>query len=406
MKKLLLMSVLSTLAMADYTLTMKMDGVEQKFYYKDNAHMLLESNENGHKIVQLFNEGKLYTVTNVNGKKRYMDMSAMLSQMSQMGAGEDSFKKPKIEVVSKGASKNIAGFKAREWTIKFKERGQIVTDKVFVTDNKDLRKALDGFSKFIGKMTSGKSGTENMYEVKNGYVMVAGDGFKITNFDTKKLPNILFTTNTTAKIATIGEIKKPIIHIKKPPVCAIIGKHGKAKMLLSITKPSVDGWKLVDSATCADMMGMHLENALYKKGDGYIHLSLSVNDPHNQGLIATYKVRGLSITGLKRGKLQGHRFQMAHLDMAGVKTLDIKLPNAMLELTATDNVTDDLEKEANTLLNLSKFKLVKHTKANPQDALKDLGKMFGSGKHQNGANMPSQKDLQKMQNMMKQMMGK
>ena len=177
-------------------------------------------------------------------------------------------------------------------------------------------------------------------------------------------------------------------------------------MLLNIIKPNVDGWKLIDNGTCSDMMGMHLENALYQKQDGYIHLSLSVNDPHNQGLIATYKVRGLSITGLKRGKLQGHRFQMTHLDMAGVKALDIKLPNAMLELTATDNVTDNLEKEANNLLNLSKFKPVKRTRPNPQDALKNLGKMFGGGKHQNGANMPSQKDLQKMQDMMKQMMGK
>jgi len=405
MRTLILMSALSALAMADYTLTMKMDGVEQKFYYKDDAHMLLESKENGHKVAQLFNNGKLYTVTNVNGKKRYMDMSAMLSQMSQMGAGQESMKKPKIEVISKGASKTVAGIKAREWTIKFKERGHTVTDKVFVTDNKDLRKALGGFSKFMSKMTGSKN-NENMYEVKEGYVMVAGDGFKITNFDTKDLPDTLFTANAAAKVPSIGQIKKPVIHIKKPPVCAIVGKHGKAKMLLSMIKQSVDGWKLIDSATCADMMGMHLENALYKKGDGYIHLSLSVNDPHNQGLIATYKVRGLSITGLKRGKLQGHRFQMAHLDMAGVKALDIKLPNAMLELTATDNVTDDLEKEADALLNLSKFKPVKRTKANPQDALKDLGKMFGGSKHQNGANMPSQKDLQKMQDMMKQMMGK
>jgi len=206
--------------------------------------------------------------------------------------------------------------------------------------------------------------------------------------------------------SSLGQIKKPVIHIKKPPVCAIVGKHGKAKMLLSIIKQSADGWKLIDSATCSNMMGMHLENALYQKGDGYIHLSLSVNDPHNQGLIATYKVRGLSITGLKRGKLQGHRFQMAHLDMAGVKALDIKLPNAMLELTATDNVTDNLEKEANTLLNLSKFKPVKRTKPNPQNALKDLNKMFGGGNHNKGANMPSQKDLQKMQDMMKQMMGR
>ena len=368
--------------------------------------MLLESKEGGHKVAQLFKDGKLYTIINENGKKRVMDMTSMLAQMSQMGGGEESFKKPKIEIVNRGDSKTIAGVKAKEWTIKFKEHGRIIKDKVYVTEDKDLRKALNGFSKFMSKMTGSKN-DENMYEVKDGYVMVAGDGFKITSLSKKDLPDTLFAVNSASKTpSSLGQIKKPVIHIKKPPVCAIVGKHGKAKMLLAIAKPSVDGWKLIDSATCADMMGMHLENALYKKGDGYIHLSLSVNDPHNQGLIATYKVRGLSISGLKRGKLQGHRFQMAHLDMAGVKALDIKLPNAMLELTATANVTDDLEKEANNLLNLSKFKPVKRTKVNPQDALKDLGKMFGDGKHQNGANMPSQKDLQKMQDMMKQMMGK
>ena len=405
MKKLILLSVFSAFAMADYTLTIDLGGANQKFYYKNDSTMLLESKEGGHKVAQLFKDGKLYTVINENAKKRVMDMTSMLAQMSQMGGGEESFKKPKIEIVSKGASKTIAGIKAKEWTIKFKEHGRTIKDKVYVTDNKDLRKALNGFSKFMSKMAPG-SGSENMYEIKDGYVMVAGDGFKITSLSKKDLPDALFTINKSTKIPnSITKIKKPVIHIKKPPVCAIIGKHGKAKMLLNIIKPNVDGWKLIDNGTCSDMMGMHLENALYQKQDGYIHLSLSVNDPHNQGLIATYKVRGLSITGLKRGKLQGHRFQMTHLDMAGVKALDIKLPNAMLELTATDNVTDNLEKEANNLLNLSKFKPVKRTRANPQDALKNLGKIFG-GKHQNGANMPSQKDLQKMQNMMKQMMGK
>ena len=405
MKKLILISALSILAMADYTLTIDMGGSKQKFYYKDNNHMLVE-NSGGNKTAQLFKDGKLYMVTAVNGKKRYMDMSAMLAQMSQMGSGQESFKKPKFEIISRGKSKIIAGVKAQEWTIKYKERGRTVTEKVFVSNNNDLRNALEGFSKFMSKMAPG-SGLENMYEIKDGYVLVAGDGFKITKLDKKDLPDTLFAINSKNRVpSSLGQIKKPIVHIKKPPVCAIVGKHGKAKMLLNIIKPNVDGWKLIDNGTCSDMMGMHLENALYQKGDGYIHLSLSINDPHNQGLIDTYKVRGLSITGLKRGKLQGYSFQKAHLDMAGVKALDIKLPNAMLELTATDNVMDNLEKEANNLLNLSKFKPVKHTKPNPQDALKDLGKMFGGGNHQNSANMPSQKDLQKMQDMMKQMIGR
>lgn len=403
MKKLILLSALSALALADYTVTMDMSGVRQKFYYKDDNHMLLESNGGGKKAAQLLKDGKLYMVTTINGKKRYMDMSAILSQMSQMGSGKPSFKKPKFEIINKGASKTISGFKAREWTIKFKERGHIITDKVFVTNNSDLRKALEGFSKFMSKMTP-KADSENMYEIKDGYVLVAGDGFKITNFDKKDLANTLFAINS--KPSSLGGVKNPMINIKKPPVCAIVGKHGEAKMLLSMIKQSANGWKLIDNGTCIDSMGIHLENALYKKADGYIHLSLSVNDPHNQGLIAKYRVNGLSIKGLKRGKLQGHRYQMAHLDMAGVNALDIKLSNAMLEFTSTNNVSDNLEKEADNLVNLSKFKPVKHTKPNPKDALRDLGKMFGGANHKNGANMPNQKDLEKMGDMMKQMMGK
>ncbi len=407
MKKLILLSALSALAMADYTLTIDMGGAEQKFYYKDDAHMLLESKEGGHKVAQLLSGEKIYSISTVNGKKRYMDMSAMLSQFSQMGGQSNSRQKPKIEIISKGDTKTVAGVKAREWTIKFKERGQVVKENVWVTHNRDLINALNGFSKFMGKLApNGETG--NMYEIKDGYVLVAGDDFKMTHLDKNDLPDTLFSVSGVTSVpVSLGEIKKPIVHIKKPPVCAIIGKHGKANMLLSIIEQSADGWQLIDSGTCSDMMGMHLENALYQKGDGYIHLSLSSNDPENQGLIATYKVRGLSITGLKRGKIEGHRYQMAHLDMAGVKALDIKLPNAILELTVTDNVTDDLEKTANVLLNLSHFKPVKRTKANPQDAFKDLGKMFGGkGGSSHPSGQPSQADMQKAAEMMKGLFGK
>jgi len=406
MKRIILISAFSALAMADYTLTMQMGGTQQKFFYKDDAHMLLEGNEGGRKVTQLVNGEKIYSVTTVNGKKRYLDMSAMLSQFSQMGGQSDAMQKPEIEVIHKGGTKTVAGVKAQEWTISVKDQAGIEKDKVLVTNDKDLVNAMNGFSKFMSKL-SPEGETGNMYEVKEGYVIVAGDGFRVTNLDKSDLPDTLFAASGNSSAPThIGQTKKPLIHIKKPPVCAIIGKHGEATMLHSIAKSSADGWKMIDSGTCSDMMGMHLENALYQKGDGYIHLSLSVNDPHNQGLIATYKLRGLSITGLKRGKLQGHRYQMARLDMAGIKALDIKLPNALLEVTATENVTDDLLKTADDLLHLADFKPVKRTMANPQDALKDVEKMFGGkGGSTPPSGGPSQEDLKKAAEMMKGLFG-
>ena len=84
--------------------------------------------------------------------------------------------------------------------------------------------------------------------------------------------------------------KKTEVSVKKPPLCPLVGSHGEAQQLLEMLKPEANGWKQLSSATCMNMMKTKIENAIYQKGDYYIHINLSINAEDEKGMVAKYRI--------------------------------------------------------------------------------------------------------------------
>ena len=153
-----------------------------------------------------------------------------------------------------------------------------------------------------------------------------------------------------------------------------------------------------------NMMKMTVENAIYQKGNSYIHINLSINVEDEKGIVATYRTNNMEISDHKKGKIQGNRYQSAYLKMAKQNAIDIRLNNAMLTMSATGSEKVDFASFADNVFDLSKFVPVKKSKVTADDALKSLGGLFGGGGSSN--NGGSAKDAKAAEEMLKGLFGK
>ena len=414
-KIVLTVGVLSSLLWGDFTLEYKMEGnAKQVVQYKDAQHVKITTEENGERgsVSQLIVGEKKYLVMDDGGKKRYMDMDVMMAQMKQMGkifAGEEEKsveKVPQFKIVKKGKKKKIAGVDAQLWTVAFDNKGKEGQMDIFVTDDKKVVEAVNKYTEVMKVFTQmggeEEDGFSTMFNIAPGYVTVSFEGMELVKIDDADIPDTVYAL---PKGMEMGKSTAKAVAVKKPPFCPMTGEHGEAVQLNKMLKPEANGWKRIESGTCMNMMKMRVENVIYQKGDAYIHISLSVNVEGEQGIIATYKTRNMNVSHLERGKIQGKRYQAGLLELMGQNVMDIKLPNAMITLTATKNVKESLPDFAKSVFDLDKFVAVEKSKANADDALKELGNMFG-GKGGNKEEMPSNADMQKAGELLKGLFGK
>ena len=422
MIKILLSGLLCSALFADFTLEYQIDGnAKQIVQYKDAQHIRITTKvpQGGESGTQLIVGDKKYLVVKDHGKKRYMDMDMMMQQMKQMqsmmgGAVQADIAEyePEFKIVKKGTKKKVAGIDAEVWTIEVTYDGQKERMNVSVTKDKNIVDAVHKYTEVMKSLSGmdggGQESLAKLMNISEGYVAIAFDGMKLVKYDTSDIPDTLFALPAGMNMGNKLQTGKQNSTAQKPPLCPLVGAHGKAKQLDAMTKERVQGWKRIESASCGSMMNMDMENVIYQKGDAYIHLSLSVNVHGENGIIAKYRTNNMKISELKRGKIEGMRYQAAFLERVGQSAMDIKLPNAMLTLTATKNVKGALPDFAKAALDLKKFVPVKKSKPSADDTLKSLGAMFGGqgGSQHPSGKQPSQVDMQKAAEMMKNLFGK
>ena len=421
-KKIILATgLLTSVLWADFTLEYKMEGnMKQVVQYKDAQHVMITTNDisSGERGAQLTVGDKRYMVMKEGGKTKYMDMDVMMEQMKQMSAMFGEAPEAEIaeeessdfKIVKKGKSKTVAGIKGQVWTIEFEEEGRKERLDLVVTDDDNV---VDAVNKYMETMKhfsqmggEGDDGLASLMSIAPGYVTIAFDGMELVKFDEADIPDSVFALPKgmdAGKKLSDGKAT-----VKQPPLCPMTGSQGVAKQLSVMLKPSANGWQQLSSATCLNMMKMTVENAIYQKGDSYIHMSLSMNVEDESGIVATYRTQNMEISNHKKGKIQGKRYQSAYLKRAKQNAIDIKLDNAMLTMSVTGTEKVDLASFADNVLNLSKFVPVKKSKATADDALKSLGAMFGGqgeSSQGQGANAPSNDEMKAAGEMLKGLFG-
>ncbi len=403
-KIILATGLLSSMLWADFTLEYKMDdNINQLVQYKDAQHVMITTGGAGEQSSQLLLGDKRYMVMKQGGKTNYMDMDVMLEQMKQMSAKyggmseevlEEKSQEPDFKIVKKGENKTVAGIKGQVWTVEYEEEGTKEQLDLVVTDDKKVVDAVHKYMNVMRQFTEGSveedDGLSALMNIEKGYVTIAFEGMELVKFDDADISDSVYTLPTGMDID-----KKTEVSVKKPPLCPVVGSHGEAQQLLGMLKSEANGWKQLSSATCLNMMKMKTENAIYQKGDSYIHINLSINVEDEKGIVAKYRINDMEIQNYKKGKIQGNRYQAAYLKKSKHDAMDIRLKNAMVTMTTTGNDKVDLVAFSKAVFDLSKFVPVKKSKATADDALKSLGGLFG-GSSQNEGSTKEVKDAEKM----------
>jgi hypothetical protein len=423
-KKIVLAAGLMTSVLwADFTLEYKMEGnMKQVVQYKDAQHVLIttQGEHKGESSGQLIVGDKKFMLMQQGGKTKYMDMDVMMQQMKQFAGmagtadseGAESSSTPEFKIVYKGTKKKMAGIEGQVWILEVNAEGKKEHMDVVVTENDNVVDAVKKYSQIMKQFTD--MGNErgdalsSLLNIKDGYAVIGFEGMQLVKYSDADIPDTVFALPAGMNVGTkIKNAQKKHVSatVKKPPLCPMVGTHGRAKQLSKMLKSKADGWKLIENASCINMMNMQAENAIYQKGNGYIHINLSINVEGENGMIAKYKMNHMKVSHLKRGKIQGMRYQSGLLESVGQNVMDIKLPNAMLTLTATQNVKDDLDDFAKEVLDLSKFAPVKKSKPSADDALKSLGAMLGGGGSSSKSG-GSAKDAKAAEEMLKGLFGK
>jgi hypothetical protein len=422
MKKIILSGLCLSALFADFTLEYNMgEDTHQLVQYKDAKHVKIStfstsSNNEDENVSQLVVGDKKYLVMNERGKTKYIDIEVMMEKMQglanqysgldleELVADEnEQFLKPKIKIIKKLKNKTVAGIDAEVWTVDFYDEGETERMDVAVTNDKKVVDAIGKYVKVMdsfSKLNPEESSMGSFFNIKKDYVLLSASDMNLVKFDDSLVDaNLFILPNSISKKTSKTKTKSVI---KKPALCPLSKSLGKAKQLSQMLKPSENDWKLLESGTCLNMMNMTLENAIYQKNNAYIHMSLAINLEDEKGIVATYRNNNLKIKDDKKGKIQGKRYQSAYLEKAQQYAMDIKLQNAILTMSKIGNEKIDFSAFANKTLDLKQFVPVDKKRPNAQDALKELGNMFGGKK---GSSMPGDKDIKAAEEMFKGLMG-
>ena len=396
MKRILLSTIaIISFVFADFNLHYTLDGQEQmNIAYKDATHVkITTTNKNQRESSsQLIVGNRHFIVMDKRGKKEYIDIDKLNQQFGQFGDMMQQQTKPTFKVLKKGKYKKIAGIDVQKWLVEVNDNGHIGRTILFVTNNQEFVNALEKLSDAMDSF-SGNDGQSNMFssflDLQNGYAIVEAEGMHLNEFNTNNVDSSIFELSHKVSQPTKTIYKNVPTNFK---ACSLGSTGQKAVKMSPILSNTINDWKLIDNKTCINVMGMRVEGAIYKKGNEFTRLTLSINVDGENGLIAKYKMNNMQISDYKRGKINGFKYQMAHVGLANEYVLDIKLPNAILSLDSPTN--QELDRFVKNL-KIDQFEGVKKT--TPEKHMKKVFK---------NSNLQNSKDMRQMNEMLQNLMGK
>jgi len=393
-------------ALADMTLIYDMgrDG-KQIIRYKDASHIkVINRSNDGTEGGYLIAGDKKLMIVREGGKTQYIDMvkmsqnlhglDAMMGQMEQaMGQGMEEESGGDMRLIKRVGSVTVAGIRGEKWIIESdgkKEEVILTKDPRVVRVMRDVARAM---------MTLDQTGGGNLPSdemlLGGKYAPLSDSSMRLVKADSRTIPAKAFAVPAGAVASHKSGGSRTAVG-GEPPYCAPFGPQGKPLKLTPLLGQA-PGWQLLKSNNCSKLAGQILDHALYKKGNTYILVSLGINIPGNQGVVANNRRSGLKIEGYKKGRLQGFRYQGGYLSLAGQEALDIRLDgNAILELSATGG-RPDLVAFAKRALNLKAYKPV--AKTDPYQ------EMMGAQKGGPSTTDEMQQQMQKAAEMLKGLFG-
>jgi hypothetical protein len=355
--KILIISlmVMVTLLQADYIVKYNMDGEIMEFMYKNSTtSKMLTNSEDGKVEIYHINKNS-YIVSHTQEGVNIVDINAMKAEAKKMGFDSsmyaDKQETPSYTIKKTGKKVKVAGINGEEWLVKGEVDGESYSTKVVLTNDKKVVKIMRAMFISLSDMSGGMLESNNLFEMKKGYVVIQADGMKLDSFKVKtlstkvyELPKVTNTReafnernikNTSPKTIT----KKRAIALDElacyDNLCCgeIQGESVVLKPSLYVNKGG-SGTFLVDSATCkVNALGQRTESAILENNEGRIYLTLFLDDK-NKGIVqklidgqSNYGASDSTLVSQASKDISGNKAMYIHSRNTNQERMDIYLAN-------------------------------------------------------------------------------
>ncbi len=194
MKRLLLLVLLVVAGEADYLLQFKMGNETSTFYYKDEKHQKMQTTSDICKGGEVYRTPKgVYAVGYNDGELTMIDLLQARSFLKSMGMEASSKYDPLagFDVKETSQTKTVAGLKARKWILTDKQSKK--TDIIYVSDDGRLGKISKALYSLF---TTAVPQAQDSFLLKNRYVIVEGEGYKLESFKKVSKPYSFYALPT------------------------------------------------------------------------------------------------------------------------------------------------------------------------------------------------------------------
>ncbi len=297
MKKLLVflvMLLVSSVVEAGYELEYDVDGDSQIYRYMDSKHSKIIMQDDDAKSHIIKNTKSIYIVTyKNNGAIDTLDMKAMKRQASQFGFDTSQYtqkpQKPNFKITKTSKRKKIAGVNGEIWILHDADHSSQKGEKVVVTNDKDVVKAVHSMFGLLGDVSGGEA--DNAFiELQKGYVTIQAPGMMLKHFkktsvsaDEFKIPHGKLSDSkgsglTNSKMTSNKSSLKPDCY---DSVCCLKKVGASVVLINSLPKKmNVPGdFTLTQSATCKKSKNSVTEAAIYTSPSegSRIYVTLKIN---------------------------------------------------------------------------------------------------------------------------------
>ncbi|WP_373035739.1 hypothetical protein [Sulfurimonas sp.] len=193
---------------ADYITEYKMGDEIQKFMYRDASHSKMV-NRGGDEKSEIYRVGKkVYIVSGSDGDKQIIDVDDMKAMSRSMGFDASAYAKDAKEeaknykISKTGKRVSVGGVRGELFVVTGTHEGKPYKQEIVMTNNKDVVKSVRAmFSLFSAMSTMNDS--EDLFEVKKGYVPIKSDGMELKSFKSVRIAKSEYELPNKAKKQSI-----------------------------------------------------------------------------------------------------------------------------------------------------------------------------------------------------------
>jgi hypothetical protein len=185
---------------ADYITEYKIGDEIQMFMYKDSSHSKMV-NSSANEKSEIYRIGKkVYIVSGRDGDKQIVDVDDMKAMSKAMGFNASAYVKEakNYKITKTGKKVSVGGVKGELFIITGTHEGKPYKQEIVMTNNKDVVKSVRSMFSLFSTMST-MNDSENLFEVKKGYVPIKSDGMELKSFKSVRITNSEYELPKKAK---------------------------------------------------------------------------------------------------------------------------------------------------------------------------------------------------------------